>query len=70
MSIQSNSNKISGMMSVAQNTNAFINKMESIEKDYNKVDSNMQSLSVLISRMMPNIEQNSLSIFENESSIR
>ena len=57
-------------MSVAQNTNAFINKMDSIEKDYNKVDRNMQSFSVLISRMMPNIEQNSLSIFENESSIR
>ena len=70
MSIFNNSNKISGMMSVAQNTNAFINKMDSIEKDYNKVDRNMQSFSVLISRMMPNIEQNSLSIFENESSIR
>lgn len=66
MSTKSNSNAISGMMSVAQNTDTFANKMESIESNYNRIDNNMQSFDVLMSNIMPSIKQNSQAIIDVE----
>ena len=54
--IRTNSNMISGMMSKAQNTNAIVNQMESIEKYVIKVDNNMQSFDAVVSTVMPSID--------------
>ena len=56
MGIRANSNMISGMMSKAQNTNAIVNQMESIEKYVIKVDNNMQSFDAVVSTVMPSID--------------
>lgn len=58
------------MVNKAKSTNEIVNKMDDIERDFIKIESNMQSYDILISSMMPSIEHNSLSILENESSIK
>ena len=68
--IRTNSNMISGMMSKAQNTNAIVNQMESIEKYVIKVDNNMQSFDAKVSTVMPSIDKNTQAILNTESSIR
>ena len=70
MGIRTNSNMISGMMSKAQNTNAIVNQMESIEKYVIKVDKNMQSFDAVVSTVMPSIDQNTQAILDTESSVR
>ena len=54
------------MMSATQNTDTFVNKMESIEIDFNRIDSNMQSFDVLMSNIMPSIKENSQAILDVE----
>ena len=68
--IQTNSYMISGMMSKAQDTNAIVNQMESIEKYVIKVDNNMQSFDAKVSTVMPSIDKNTQAILNTESSIR
>ena len=57
-------------MSQAQNTNAIVNQMESIEKYVIKVDNNMQSFDAKVSTVMPSIDKNTQAILNTESSIR